>query len=82
MEYNGFNIIIPTEWIGLILRVSAVTMQRWRENFPKRRMRGATEVPTETREDLKPARGLIMGSLFSVPVWSALGLLVWFLLRR
>ena len=40
------------------------------------------EEPEDIHEALKPARGLILGLLFSVPVWSAIGFLTWFLLGR
>jgi hypothetical protein len=41
-----------------------------------------TETPANIHEALKPARGVILGLLFSIPAWSAIGLLVWFLLSR
>jgi hypothetical protein len=41
-----------------------------------------TETPANIDEALKPARGVILGLLFSIPAWSAIGLLVWFLLSR
>ena len=38
--------------------------------------------PSDAHEALKPARGIVMGFSFSIPVWSAIGLLIWFLLGR
>jgi hypothetical protein len=40
------------------------------------------ETPAKIHEALKPARGVILGLLLSIPMWSAIGLLVWFLVSR
>ena len=72
-------------------RVSAAPQPRLHKSFPSSSpvsmaeigaLRGDTETPVEVREALKPARGLILGLLVSLSVWSAIGLLNWFLLRR
>ena len=39
-------------------------------------------MPAELHEALKPARGLMIGFSLSVAVWSAIGLLIWFVLGR
>ncbi len=36
----------------------------------------------DIHEAMKPARGFIQGTLFSIPVWSAIGFLLWLLLSR
>ena len=42
----------------------------------------AAEIPADIHEDLRPARGIIIGLLFSVAVWSVIALFVWFRMRR
>ena len=40
------------------------------------------EALAELQEALKPARGLMIGFSLSLAVWTAIGLLVWFVLGR
>ena len=41
-----------------------------------------TGAPADAYEALEPARGILLGLLFSLPVWSVIGFLIWFLLGR
>jgi hypothetical protein len=84
-----------TAIIGALVVASAATQPRLHKSSPSsppvsmagigaiiydNDLRGDAETPVEIREDLKPARGLILGLLFSVAMWSGIGSLIWFLL--
>jgi hypothetical protein len=42
----------------------------------------ASDAFANTDDDMKPARGILNGVLFAVPMWGAIGLLIWFFLGR
>ena len=49
---------------------------------PSRAPDTAIDAFTDTDDDMKPARGILNGILFAVPMWGAIGLLIWFFLGR
>jgi hypothetical protein len=42
----------------------------------------ATGLFDDSDDDLKPARGFLNGVMLAVPMWAAIGLLIWFFLVR
>jgi hypothetical protein len=42
----------------------------------------ATDAFADTDSDVNPARGIINGVLLAIPLWSVIGLLIWFVLER
>jgi hypothetical protein len=49
---------------------------------PSRAPDTAIDAFADTDDDMKPARGILNGVLFAVPMWGAIGLLIWFFLGR
>lgn len=49
---------------------------------PSRALHTVIDAFADTDDDMKPARGILNGILFAVPMWGAIGLLIRFFLRR